>query len=151
MSIALQIGMSQRADALLARTAEIGRAGPESRRREHLVDRALDAGHAREYADLVFDLASEEGVDPALAFEVVLSGVGVRDLAGPPSNTPAETQGEPTPVWVSQPPPDQDAAGRERRTRASLRRLRQMVERTASTEEAVNAFVRADDVGDVDY
>lgn len=151
MSIALNIVMNERADALLARAAEIDQAPPESRRREHLVDRAIEAGHAREYADLIYDVAAEEGVAPAVAFEVVLSGLGVRELAGTPSDSREETQVDAPPVWVSDLAPGPDAAARERRIRASLRRLRQMIERTASTEAALRAFVREDDVGDVDY
>jgi hypothetical protein len=145
------IVMSERADALLARAAEIDQAPPESRRREHLVERATAVGHTREYADLIYDVASEEGVTPAVAFEVVLSGVGVRELTGSPSDSWQETQVEAPPAWVSDPTPGPDAAARERRIRASLRRLRQMTEQTASTEEALRAFVREVDVGDVDY
>jgi hypothetical protein len=151
MSIALELIMTERTDSLLARAAGIDHAPPESRRREHLVDRAIGAGHAREYADLIYDVASEEGVDPAVAFEVVMAGVGVRELAGAPPDSWQETQVEATPVWVSDPPPGPDAAARERRTRACLRRLRQMIERTTSTEEALRAFMREVDVGDVDY
>lgn len=151
MLIALHNVMNERAEALLARAAELDRAAPESRRREHLVDRAIEAGHPREYADLIYDLASEEDVAPVLAFEVVLSGLGVRDLARTHSDARDGTQVEMPPAWVSDPEPEADAAARERRTRASLRRLRQMVERTASAEEALRAFVHEDDVGDVDY
>lgn len=143
--------MNQRIEMLLERAALLGEAAPSSRRREDLVARAVEAGHSREYADQMYDVAEEEGLDPAVAFEVVLSGVGVRELAPPVTDSWTETQVEAPPAWISDPQPPPDEAARERRIRSSFRRLRAIMGGTPSPQEALRAFVLAPDVGDVDY
>jgi hypothetical protein len=142
--------MNRRIEILLARATRLDE-GAVSRRRDDLVQRAVDAGLSREYADQMYDVATEEDLDPAVAFEVVLSGVGVRELAGPASEAWEETQVEAPPSWIAdleQLPVD---VARERRTRNSFRRLRQIMEHTTSPRAAIFEFVDQADVGPVDY
>lgn len=122
----------------------------QSRRREHLVERALSAGHSRELADLIYDVAEEEKVDAALVFEVVLSGLGVRDLTEP-IGTEGEAQVEAAPQWLDPGAPAGGAAARERHVRNTVRRIRRLMEGASSTEDAVDRFRREPDVGRVDY
>lgn len=143
--------MSDRIEKLLQRAAALDSEDGASRRREDLVQRVADAGHPREYADQLYDVANEEGVDPAAALELVLCGVGVRELGGPQQDQWKETQVEAPPPWLTDEPPPADEAARERRVRASFRRLRSAMERSSSAAEAVRQFVREPDVGDVDY
>ena len=143
--------MSERISALLERATLLEDENGISRRREELVRRATDAGHSREYADQIYDVATEEGVDPAAAFELVLTGVGVRDLAPPAGEQREEAQVEAPPAWVSEHAPQGDEATRERNMRQSFRRLRSIMERVPSAREALQEFVRAPDVGDVDF
>ncbi|MGQ0813321.1 MAG: hypothetical protein ACT4O1_02525 [Gemmatimonadota bacterium] len=119
-------------------------------RREELVARALAAGHSREYADRIYDVATEERVDPAVAFELVLSGVGVRQLGPAAPDNWKQAQVEAQPAWIERPPAAGDAV-RERRLRLTFRRLRHLVEQENSLELALRAFMREPDVGDVEY
>lgn len=148
----MKFGMSDRIERLLQRAAALDQEGGISRRREELIQRVTDAGHPREYADQLYDVASEEGVDPAAALELVLCGVGVRDLGGPtPDQSWDEAQVEAPPTWLNDTAPTPDEAARERQTRASFRRLRSMLERAPSTEAAIREFVKQPDVGEIEY
>lgn len=140
--------MTQRTDTLLTRSTDIS--ADDSRRREDLTARAVEAGHLREYADLIYDVAEEEQLDPAVAFEVVLAGVGVRDLGDLPPDSRDETQVEAPPAWIEEPPPAEQAA-RERHMRITFRRLRRLLEEAPSPADALRTFVREPDVGDVEY
>ena len=140
--------MNRKIELLLSRAAQLDE-GAVSRRRDDLVQRAVDAGIPRESADQVYDVANEENVDPAAAMEIVIAGIGVRDLTEPAREAWEESQVEAPPAWVAEPDPV-DAA-RERHVRNSLRRLRSIMEHTPSSREALNEFVRQADVGPVDY
>ena len=143
--------MTERTELLLKRAGNIpGKANGESRRREDLVEQVLEAGHSREYADRIYDVALEEHCDPALAVEVVLAGVGVRDLMPPPPDNWEETQVEAPPSWIEEPPSEEEA-DRERHLRTTFLRLRSLTEQTASPQAALAAFVCEADVGDVEY
>ena len=111
----------------------------------------MAAGTSLEAADEIYDVAEEEGLDPAIAFELVLGGVGVRDLAPPALDNWAETQVEAPADWIDpEPPPPQEAA-RERHLRTTFRRVRSLIETTPSVDEAIRTFVHEPDVGPVDY
>lgn len=138
-------GMQKRLEYLIERAEQI-----EGRRREELVALAMDAGHTREYADRIYDVAEEEGVEPAFAFELVLNGIGVRELSGPQDDEWLETQVEAPPAWVAQPDREPDAA-RERHMRSTFRRLRRMFELHGSPRAALEAFAREPDVAEVRY
>ena len=59
--------MQKRLEMLIQRAEQIA-SEDAPRRRAELVERTVTAGHSREYADQIYDLAEEEGVDPAFAF-----------------------------------------------------------------------------------
>ena len=142
--------MTERTEALLSRAGNIPtEENGESRRREDLIARLLEAGHSHEYADRVYDIAIEEHSDPALAVEVVLAGVGIRDLMPPPDSLET-TQVEAPPEWI-EPPPPQEEADRERLMRQTFRRLRSLTEEQGSPHDVLRAFVSEPDVGDVEY
>lgn len=145
------MGMTERTESLLSRAGNIpGEAHGESRRREDLIEEVLAAGHSREYADRIYDVALEEHCDPVLAVEVVLAGVGVRDLMPPPPDNWEKTQVEAPPPWIEEPPSEAEA-DRERHLRLTFRRLRSLLEQCSSPRAALEAFVREPDVGDVEY
>ena len=137
--------MTERTEDLLDRLSNT-----QPARREELTARAVEAGHSREYADLIYDVALEEHVDPAVALELVLAGVGVRELGGTAPEHWEETQVEAPPQWIGQ-PPSQEQALREKHMRLTFRRLRSMVEEHGALGPALHAFMRAPDVGDVEY
>lgn len=111
---------------------------------------------SRLHAELVYDIAVEEGLDPVFAFELVASDIAVCDA--PPAedeDNARETIVEALPEWispagVSEPLATEDVV-RERRLRVSFRRLRGELERWPTAEEAIAAFASAPDVGDCGY
>jgi hypothetical protein len=121
-------------------------------RRVEIMDEAAAAGMSPELADLLYDIARDEGLDPALAFELVLSGLGV---ALPPEglvNAPEEPASDKyAPGWVVTPPAPPDLLLRERTLRLSFRRLRGLLERHPDAGEALAAFAREPDVGRPGY
>lgn len=142
--------MQKRLELLVQRAAEI--AGDDTpRRRSELVERTMSAGHSREYADQIYDLAEEEGVDPAFAFELVLLGIGVRELTPPTDDGWMESQVEAPPAWVAADDPAPDAAARERHMRTTFRRLRGMFEEHPDATSALRAFAAEPDVDEVVY
>jgi hypothetical protein len=142
--------MNERLQHLIERTAEIVDDGTP-RRRIELVERALEAGHSIEYADLIYDIAEEEGLDPALAFELVLNGIGVRELTPPVDDDWVETQVEAPPKWVTEPEPSPAAAAHERHMRTTFRRLRGLIEQHGSARAALAAFAQQPDVAEMKY
>lgn len=123
-----------------------------SRRRLDVIQEALDLGMGDELAEMLYDVAREEGLDPVLGFELVRSGMGVL----PPRDGVENAPGFPTadkyrPEWL-EPPVDPDTLLRERTLRFSFRRLRALLEQnTGSPAEAFRAFAREPDVGPVGY
>ena len=123
------------------------------RRRSEVVERAVgEAGLARGEAEQAYDLAREEGLDPALALELLHCGVLVR---GPGDSEPISLRHdtvleEMPPEWLRGPPPPDEHARRERRLRASFRRLRVLLEERGAPEEALIAFAEEPDVGRLD-
>ena len=123
-----------------------------SRRRLDVIQDAVDTGMGDELAEMLYDVAREEGLDPVLAFELVRCGMGVL----PPRDGVENAPGFPTadkyrPEWL-EPPVDPDTLLRERTLRFSFRRLRGLLEQhTGSAAEAFRAFAREPDVGPVGY
>jgi hypothetical protein len=120
------------------------------RRRIDLVERATAAGHSIEFADLIYDIAEEEHLDPALAFELVLHGVGVRELSPPTQDAWMEAQVEAPPNWVAQADAPAVAAP-ERHLRMTFRRLRSLLDQHDSVAAALEAFVNQPDVAEMKY
>ena len=142
--------MQKRLQHLIQRAEQIA-AEETPRRRIELVERTVAAGHSPEYADQIYDLAEEEGVDPAFAFELVLLGIGVRELTPPTDDGWLESQVEAPPEWVAADAPSPDAAARERHMRATFRRLRSMFEQQPTATAALEAFAAEPDVDEVTY
>ncbi len=149
-------GAAERGEAaacLLGRAQELEAMAGHERRRSELVDRAV-RGSGLEWAEAegVYDLAHEEGLDPALAFELLHCHVlvlGPEDIRPTESRAGTELEDRP-PEWIGAPPPPEAEARRERRLRGSFRRLRRLLEERGSPEEALVAFVEEPDVGRVE-
>lgn len=140
---------------LLLRTGRSD-SGTAARRRQELVTRAVDEDEIpRVLAELIYEIAVEEGLEPAFAYELVYSGIAV---CGPPPAAPVppeDTSIEGAPEWIapgllSEPHPTEDLV-RERRLRLSFRRLRGCLERTELLEMALDDFLADPDVGDCGY
>lgn len=138
------------ADCLLAST-EQGVEGRElERRRSELMEEAREAGMSLELAELLYDVAWEEGLDPTLGYELVQTGLGV---APPPeglSNAPDQpTVDKYLPPWMFPAEPT-DRLLRERMLRVSFRRLRSLLEQD-EVDEAFRRFAHEPDVGHYGY
>jgi hypothetical protein len=142
--------MKNRLATLVERAEEIA-SERTPRRRIDLVAKMVERGHAVEYADEIYDIAEEEGLDPAFAFELVLNGIGVRELAPPADDQWLETQVEAPPEWVAEPDPEPQAAMRERHMRTTFRRLRRLLDEHESPRAALEAFSREPDVAEMRY
>jgi hypothetical protein len=138
-------------DVLVA-AAEGGVAQAElDRRRSSILEDAAGIGMPADLAALLYDVAREEGLDPALAFELVATGLGV----APPADGVSTASAAPTvdkylPSWMfPAEPPDQVL--RERMLRVSFRRLRGFLEDTDDVDEAFRRFAHEPDVGHFGY
>jgi hypothetical protein len=117
------------------------------RRRMDVVEEAQEAGMSPELAEMVYDVAREEGLDPALAYELVRSGLGV----APPPDGVANADQQPAtdkyyPSWLLPASPTDDIL-RERMLRMSFRRMRGKLEEHERPEVAFRAYAREPDVG----
>lgn len=123
-----------------------------SRRRIDVIQEAVDVGMGDELAEMLYDVARDEGVDPVLAFELVRCGLGVMPPSGGVDNAPGfATTDKYRPEWL-EPPVDPDSMLRERTLRFSFRRLRALLDQhTGSAADAFRAFAREPDVGPVGY
>ena len=142
--------MNQRFEVLIRRAGEIA-ADERPRRRIELVEQATGAGHSIEFADSIYNIAEEVGIDPALAFELVLNGIGVRELAPPTDDQWLETQVEAPPKWVTEPRAAPADAAHERHMRTTFRRVRSLIEQHGSTRAGIEAFAREPDVAEMQY
>lgn len=120
-------------------------------RRSSILEEAVADGMPSELAELLYDIAWEEGLDPAIGYELVRTGLGV---APPPDGT--STSGEAPaidkylPPWMfPATPPDQVL--RERMLRVSFRRLRSFLEQEEDVEKAFRNFANEQDVGHYGY
>ena len=137
----------------LLESAEQGLNADElSRRRIDVIQEALDVGMADELAEMLYDVAREEGLDPVLAFELVRAGLGVLPPSEGVENAPVfATTDKYRPEWL-EPPVDPDSVLRERTLRVSFRRLRALLQQhTGDAAAAFRAFAREPDVGPVGY
>lgn len=123
------------------------------RRRSEVVERAVrESGLGWEEAQQVYDVAHEEGVEPALALELLHCGVLVR---APEEQAPSELERDTVleatpPEWLAGPPPEETEARWESRLRGSFRRLRRLLREHPSPEEALVAFTEEPDVAPPD-
>lgn len=117
------------------------------RRHEALMEWAGgDLGLDRAYAEQIYALAEEEELEPVHAFQLIRSGLGVRELEPPEQDTDDATQQVP-PEWVAEDAVEMDDIALERRLRASFRRLRSHLDGHASPAEGITAFLDEPDVG----
>lgn len=123
-----------------------------SRRRMDVIQEALDAGMSAELSEMLYDVAREERLDPALAFELVRCGMGVLPPREGVDNAPNfATTDKYRPEWLL-PPAEPDDVLRERTLRFSFRRLRSLLDRhTGDASAAFRAFAHEPDVGPVGY
>jgi len=137
------------ASCLLERTDELEAMAARQRRRIELVERAVAEGWMeRDLAEEAYDIAREEGLEPAFGLELVRCGVAVREPID--SDLEATTAIGGHPEWL-EPPVDPREATRERRLRSSFRRLRHHLEEQPSPEEALRAFAAEPDVGECEF
>jgi hypothetical protein len=124
---------------------------PEThRRRSEVVERAVrDHGMDMDLAEYIYDIAEDEAIEPAFAFELVFAGFAVTEPEGTASDA-EETLVAGAPEWVEEPPLPVADAQRERRLRTSFRRFRHLLESTDPIT-AANAYVEYPDVVKSDY
>lgn len=130
----------------------ISAAEPATReRKSDLLEEAREAGMPEPLADMLYDIAHEEGLDPGLAFDLVRSGIGVAPPPGGVSNAAQVPVSDPhLPEWFFQPSPP-DELLRERMLRISFRRFRSLLEQHPEVEDAFRAFADEPDVGYFGY
>jgi hypothetical protein len=135
------------ADCLLSHVEEgVGEAERSRRLSEIMADAERD-GMPRDLAERLYEVAREEGIDPALGYELVRCGLGV----GPPPEGLSNAAEQPVadrylPEWMFPPTPT-DTLLRERMLRFSFRRLRSLLEQHQDLDEAFRAFAQEPDVG----
>lgn len=120
-------------------------------RRSSILEEAVSEGVPSELAELLYDVAWEEGLDPAVGFELVRTGLGV----APPTDGVSNIADEPAvdrylPAWMFPPTPP-DALLRERMLRFSFRRLRRLLQEEEDVDEAFRKFANEPDVGHYGY
>jgi hypothetical protein len=135
-----------RLDALLASVDVL--CGDDEHRREPLLERAESHGLARSRAELVYDVAVQERVPPALALALVAAGLSVQPLRRERSPALSAKPGEPD--WVDRPPEPKEAE-REWRLRQTLRRLRSLLPASATPRETFTALGKEPDLEPYDY
>ena len=121
------------------------------RRRSEVMSDSEAAGIPHELAELMYDVAAEEGLDPGLAFELVRSGLAV---CPPPDGISNESAAPATdkylPPWMFPASPP-DHMMRERTLHLSFRLLRSLLESTHDVDEAFRQFANDPGVGHCGY
>lgn len=138
-------------DCLVERVEGEAAGHQTERRRSDIMDDAQQAGMPPALAEKLYDIALEEGLDPGLGFELVLSGLGVAPPADGVSNAaaaPAVDKYLPTWMFPAETP---DELLRERMLRFSFRRLRSFLEEYSDADEAFERFAKEPDVGHFGY
>jgi hypothetical protein len=137
------------AACLLQRVDELETLAGHQRRRIELVERAVsEEGLERELAEEAYDIAREEGLEPAFGLELVRCGVAVCEPPDSDLEATAAVRGHPE--WLEPPVPSEEAT-RERRLRLSFRRLRRFLEERPTPEEALVAFAAEPDVAECEF
>lgn len=138
-------------EALLEHVEKNADARELEHRRSTLIEEAERAGMSHDLAELLYDVAREEGLDPALGFELVRSGLGV---CPPPEGLSNASSAPATdkylPPWMFPPTPT-DQLLRERTLHVSFRRLRSLLEQHHDIQQAFRQFANEPDVGHCGY
>jgi hypothetical protein len=117
------------------------------RRHEVLMEWAeSEIGLDRDYAEQVYALAEEEGLEPLLALHLVRAGIGVRELEPPEQDMEDAAQQAP-PEWVAEETVELEDVALERRLRATFRRFRSHLETEADVPAAARRLLQDPDVG----
>jgi len=120
-------------------------------RRSSIIDAARAEGLPLDLAELLYDVAWDEGLDPAIGFELVRTGLGV---APPPGGAVTAAEAPSTdmylPPWMFPATPPDDVL-RERMLRVSFRRLRSFLEAEEDVDQAFRRFASEPDVGHYGY
>ncbi len=137
---------------LLVGPAHEGLGEPElDRRRSEIMDEAAETGMSSDLAELLYDVALEEGIDPSLGFDLVRSGLGVAPPPEGVSNAPDDPMVDRyLPAWMFPAEPT-DRMLRERMLRVSFRRLRAFLEEHEEVDVAFERFAKEPDVGHYGY
>ncbi len=89
---------------LLEHAEEVLSKAEHERRRIEIMNDAAAAGMPPELAEMLYDIAREERLDPALGFELVHSGLGVAAPLDGVSNAPVQpTTDKYAPEWLGAP------------------------------------------------
>lgn len=138
-------------DALLEQSEKGLEPREVQRRRSDLIDEAVACGMSHDLAELLYEVAREEGLDPGLGLELVKSGLGVCPPPDGISNESAAPASDKyLPPWMFPASPT-DHMLRERTLHVSFRRLRSLLESHHDIEEAFRSFAREPDVGHCGY
>jgi hypothetical protein len=120
-------------------------------RRSAILEDAVAEGVPLDLAELLYDVAWEEGLDPAIGFELVRTGLGVAPPAdGVTTVVEAPVVDKYLPPWMFPATPP-DALLRERMLRFSFRRLRHFLEQDDDVDAAFRRFANEPDVGHYGY
>ena len=123
-----------------------------AQRRTEVLDEAAAGGMPLSLAEQLYDVSREEGLDPALALELVRCGLGICPPDDGVSNAPSQPASDKyAPGWLLQPASPPDDLLRERMLRLSFRRLRALLEQHPQPADAMRAFAREPDVGVFGY
>ena len=123
-----------------------------AQRRTEVLDEATAGGMPLSLAEQLYDVGREEGLDPALALELVRCGLGICPPDDGVSNAPSQPASDKyAPGWLLQPASPPDDLLRERMLRLSFRRLRALLEQHPQPADAMRAFAREPDVGVFGY
>jgi hypothetical protein len=120
-------------------------------RRSSILEEAVEDGIPTDLAELLYDIAWEEGLDPAVGYELVRTGLGVAppvDGLSTASDAPAVDKYLPPWMFPAAPP---DQVLRERMLRVSFRRLRSFLEVEEDVDLAFRNFANEPDVGHYGY
>jgi hypothetical protein len=138
-------------DCLIERVEEGLNPDDLTSRRAEIMREAEEADMPMPLAELLYDIARDEGLDPALGFDLVRCGLGVLPPPEGLSNAPSEpTTDKYLPEWMFPPTPTDDVL-RERMLRLSFRRLRHFLESEGDVRRALGAFASEPDVGHFGY
>jgi len=120
-------------------------------RRASILEESEEQGVPPDLAELAYDVAWEEGLDPAVGYELVRTGLGVappEDGVTTRSDQPEADRYLPTWMFPATPP---ETMLRERMLRFSFRRLRSFLEEEGDPDEAFRRFANEPDVGHFGY
>ncbi|HWV58964.1 MAG TPA: hypothetical protein VNZ57_16035 [Longimicrobiales bacterium] len=136
-------------ECLVEAATRPGGVGHGGRRREELLERMVRQGVSVELAADAYDIAVDEGVDPAFALEVVRCGIGVVETESPDQEAAPTVESWPG-EWIG-PSPAPAAARREKLLRTTFRRLRRLLSEHPTPESALIAFADEPDVRACEY